>query len=91
MRIDWDDNKSEKLKIDRGLSFEEIREAIEKPHLMETKNDDPEQYIGIGFANGILVSVVYEFREDTEGEFIWLITYWKATKQEAKRYEKFRK
>lgn len=58
---------------------------------METKNDDPEQYIGIGFANGIQIAIVYEFREDSEGEFIWLVTYWKATKQEAKRYEKFSK
>jgi len=58
---------------------------------MAKKNDDPEQYIGIGFSNGLLITVVYEFREDTDGNFIWLITYWKSTKSETNIYEKYRK
>lgn len=91
MRIDWDDNKSKKLKQDRGLSFNDVCEVIIGPHPMARKNDDPEQYTGIGFAKGLLITVVYEFREDLEGEFIWLVTYWKTTKAEAKIYEKYKK
>jgi uncharacterized DUF497 family protein len=91
MRIDWDDNKSEKLKRERGLSFEEASEAIKGPHPEVPRKEYPEQYIGIGFAKGILISLVHEFREDSDGEYIWLVTYWKATKKEAKEYEEFRK
>lgn len=54
------------------------------PHPLMRRNEDPEQWVGIGFAKGELVSVVHEFREDSFGEFIWLVTYWKATKEEAK-------
>lgn len=91
MRIDWDDSKSEKLKQERGLSFEEVSVVLEGPHPLARRHEDPEQWIGIGFVKDSLVSVVHEYREDDLGEFIWLITYWKATKEEAKIYEKFRK
>jgi uncharacterized DUF497 family protein len=91
MRIDWDDNKSEQLKHERGFSFEEVSTVIRQPHPMVRKNDDPEQYLGIGFVKGQLVTVVHEFREDADGEFVWLVTYWKTTKTEAKDYEEFRK
>lgn len=91
MRINWDDSKSEKLKKDRGLSFEEAAQAIEGRHFTAQKSEDPEQYLGVGFAKGELITVIYEFREDNEGEFIWLVTYWKATKKEAKYYEEFTK
>ena len=89
MRISWDDTKSAKLKKDRGLSLEEAAQVIQGPHCMAPKSEDPDQYIGIGFAKGELITVVHEFREDADGEFIWLVTYWKATKREAKFYEEF--
>jgi uncharacterized DUF497 family protein len=91
MRIDWDDDKSDKLKRERGLSFEEVSVVIEGPHPIVRKTDDPEQYLAIGFAKDKLVTVIHEFREDVHGEYIWLVTYWKATKAEVKIYEKFRK
>jgi uncharacterized DUF497 family protein len=91
MRIQWDDGKSEKLRRERGLSFEEAAEALRGLFCLVPKNEDPEQFLGIGFAKGQLISVVFEYREGLEGEFIWLVTYWKATKQEAREYEKFRK
>ena len=36
---------------------------------------------------GRLYSVIFETREDDEGEYFHLITLWKTTKQERKRYE----
>jgi len=45
----------------------------------------------IGFVQTSLLTLVFEYREDDLGEFIWLVTYWKATKTEAALYEKNRK
>ncbi len=89
MRINWDDSKSEKPKKERGLSLEEASQLfISGPYVIDKKSDDPEQYYAIGFAHGRLITLIYETRDDVEGEFTWLVTYWKATKTEAKIYEK---
>lgn len=66
MRIDWDDNKSEWLKRERGLSFDEASQIFGTGHVVDQKNDDPEQYYAIGFAQGQLITVIYEHREDEE-------------------------
>lgn len=88
MRINWDDAKSEKLKRERGLSLEEASVIIENPGpVTDKKSDDPEQSYAIGFAYGRLITLIFEIREDVDGEFIWLVTYWKATKAETKIYE----
>ncbi len=34
-----------------------------------------------------LYSVIFEIREDAEGEFLHLVTLWKATSEERKLYE----
>src|SRR5258708_38767634 len=39
MRIDWDDDKSDKLKRERGLSIEEVSVVIEGPHPVLRKTD----------------------------------------------------
>ena len=41
----------------------------------------------IGWASGRLYSVIFEIREDADGEYYHLITLWKATKEERKLYE----
>lgn len=89
MRVDWDDAKSEKLKSERGLSLVEAADVFKGLNCCARKNDCPEQYAVIGFSNGQLITLIVEYREDDLGEFIWLITYWKATKTEAKFYEEF--
>ncbi len=47
----------------------------------------PEQYRAIGWVSGRLYSVIFEIREDADGEYHHLITLWKATKGERKLYE----
>jgi len=42
---------------------------------------------GIGWVKGELYSVIFEVREDAEGEYHHLITLWKATKEEQKLYD----
>ena len=41
----------------------------------------------IGFVEGKLVTLIYEVREDNEGEYYHLVTYWPSTKTERKLYE----
>ncbi len=49
----------------------------------DIKSDEPEQYYSVGAAtNGTVVTLVYEYRYDEDGPYIWLVTLWKTTKQE---------
>ena len=90
MRFKFDSKKNEKLRRDprRRVGFIEIQEVWTHPHYVDCRSDDPEQYRAIGWVEGNLYSVIYEVREDEEGEYCHLITLWKATRQEEELYEK---
>lgn len=90
MRFKYDKEKSKKLKKDhrRKVDFEEIQEIWEHFHYVDCRSDDPEQFRAIGWVKGELYSVIYEVREDDDGEYYHLVTLWKATKQEENLYEK---
>jgi uncharacterized DUF497 family protein len=47
----------------------------------------PEQYLAIGWVDQRLYSVIFEIREDEEGELLHLVTLWKSTKEEIRTYE----
>ncbi len=87
MRITWDDSKSQRLKRDRGISFEEAQELFSCPYVVQQKNDDPEQYKAIGFVRGKLITLIVEVRQDNDGEYEHFVTLWKSTKGEVKDYE----
>ena len=89
MRFKFDKKKSEKLRNNpkRGIGFEEVREIWKHPYYEDCRSDDPEQYRAIGWVNGRLYSVIFEVREDKEGEYIHPVTLWKSTPQERKLYE----
>lgn len=89
MRFDWDNHKSQILESSRGYSLEEVAQIFAGDYVERMKNDDPEQFIAIGYLNNALLSVIYEVRYDDEGEYIWLITYWKSTKREREIYEQY--
>ncbi len=57
-------------------------------HYVDCRSDDPEQFRAIGWVQGKLYSVIYEVREDKDGEYYHLVTLWKTTKQEEELYEK---
>lgn len=85
---DWDENKSEILKRTRGLSLEEACKILEADnYILLRKNDDPEQWLAIGFIKSRLISLVYEERIEGDEEYIHLITYWDSTKREREIYE----
>ncbi len=89
MRFDWDNQKSQLLKQNRGYSLEEAAAILAGEYVEQIKRDDPEQFIAIGYLGSSLFSVIYEVRYDDQGEYIWLITYWKSTKREREIYEQY--
>jgi uncharacterized DUF497 family protein len=76
MRFDFDLRKSERLRANpkRGIGFEEAREIFFRPYYSDRRSDWPEQYRAIGWAGEKLYSVIFEVREDDEGEYYHLVT-----------------
>jgi uncharacterized DUF497 family protein len=89
MRFDWDDNKSQILKQNRGYSLAEAAIILSGEYVEQVKRDDPEQFIAIGYLGNSLLSIIYEVRYDQEGEYIWLVTYWRSTRREQEIYEQY--
>jgi uncharacterized DUF497 family protein len=90
MRFKFDREKSEKLRKDprRKIGFDEVQEIWNHYHYVDCRLDVPEQFRAIGWVQGKLYSVIYEVREDKDGEYYHLVTLWKTTKQEEELYEK---
>jgi uncharacterized DUF497 family protein len=87
MRFDWDERKSQLLQQQRGYSLQEVSRILEGDYVERVKQDDPEQFIAIGYLRDTLLSLIYEIQYDEEGEYLRLITYWKSTKREREIYE----
>ena len=90
MRFDYDPKKGGKLKRERGRDFDEIQEIFLHPHYLDHRNDDPEQWRAVGWSKGQLYTVIYEDREDEQGQHRHLVTLWKATAEEETIYDKNR-
>lgn len=89
MRFSFDPRKSERLRANRkrGIGFEEVREVFSRSYWLDRRVDVPEQHLAIGWVGDRLYSVVFEYREDDEGEIVHLVTLWKSTKEEIQLYE----
>lgn len=89
MRFWFDSQKSKRLRANphRGIGFEEAQELFSQPYWLDQRSDVPEQYRAIGWVHGRLYSVIFEVREDEEGEFLHLVTLWRSTKEEVRLYE----
>jgi uncharacterized DUF497 family protein len=89
MRFRFDERKSGRLRANpkRAIGFEEAQEVFSHPYYLDQRSDWPEQYRAIGWVGELLYAVIFEVREDEEGEYYHLVTLWKATKQEHKLYE----
>ena len=89
MRFAFDGQKSKRLRSNpkRGIGFEEAQETFERPYYLDQRSDIPEQYRAIGWVRERLYALIFEMREDRDGEYYHLVTLWKATKQEQKLYE----
>lgn len=73
----------------RGYSLEEVSRVLAGDYVEQVKRDDLVQFIAIGYLGNTLLSVIYEIRYDEEGEYVWLITYWKSTRREREVYEQY--
>ena len=89
MRFHFDPLKSMTLRKNpkRGIGFEQAQEIFERPYYQDLGSEIPEQYRAIGWVGQKLYTVIFEIREDEEGEFYHLVTLWKATGEEHKLYE----
>ncbi len=89
MRFKYDSEKDRQLRSNpkRGIGFEEAQEIWNHPYYEDYRKDAPEQFRVIGWASGMLYSIIYEVRYDEDGEYFHLVTLWKSTKQERALYE----
>jgi len=90
MRFHFDRQKSGRLRANpkRSIGFEEAQEIFSHPYYLDQRSDLPEQHRAIGWVGYQLYAVIFEGREDNEGEYYHLVTLWKAIKQEQQHYEK---
>jgi len=89
MRFSFDPRKSKRLRANsrRGIGFEEARELFSRPYWLDQRSDFPEQFLAVGWVGDRLYSVIFEIRQDEEGEVFHLVTLWKSTKEEIRLYE----
>ncbi len=89
MRVRFDRKKSAQLRANpkRAIGFEEAQELFERPYYLDQRCDFPEQYRAIGWVQGCLYTLIFEIRNDREGEYSHLVTLWKSTKAERRLYE----
>ena len=84
MRFSFDLRKSKRLRANRrrGIGFEEAQELFSQPYWLDQRTDEPEQYRAMVWVGDRLYSVIFEVREDEEGEIFHLVTLWRSTKEE---------
>jgi uncharacterized DUF497 family protein len=89
MRFHFDARKSNRLRSNprRGIGFEEAQEIFLHPFYLDQRLEVPEQQRAIGWVADRLYTLIFEVREDAEGEYYHLVTLWKATRQEQQLYE----
>jgi|SRR4051794_28310109 uncharacterized DUF497 family protein len=70
MRFHFDERKSGRLRANprRGMGFEEVQEVFSHAYYLDQRWDVPEQYRAIGWVGEQLYTVIFEVREDEEGE-----------------------
>lgn len=89
MRFHFDERKNRQLRANtkRGIGFEQVQEIFSHPYYLDRRSDWLEQYRAIGWVGEFLYSVIFEMREDKEGEYYHLVTLWRAIRQEQQLYE----
>ena len=86
MRIKFDPRKNREVKRKHGVSLREAQEIFDQAYLTDQRHDDPQKFRAIGWSGGRLCSIIFELRQDFEGEYFHLIAAWIATKEEEQSY-----
>jgi uncharacterized DUF497 family protein len=89
MRFHFDLRKSRRLRSNpkRGIGFEEVQEIFSHPYYLDERADESGQFRAIGWVGQQLYSLIFEVRDDADGEFLHLVTLWRATRKEKELYE----
>lgn len=89
MRFRFDLRKRKRLRANprRGIGPEEARELFSRPYWLDRRSDVPERFLAVGWVGDRLHSVIFEIRQDEEGEVLHLVTLWRSTKEEIRLYE----
>jgi len=89
LRFKFDAEKSATLRSNpkRGVGFEEAQTLWERPYYLDRRSEAPEQFRAIGWVGDKLYSVIFETRTDADGEYLHLVTLWRATREEQELYE----
>jgi uncharacterized DUF497 family protein len=90
MRFKYSRAKSTRLRATRGVGFDQVQEMWNHPYYLDQRREVPEQWRAIGWVGERLYSVIFEERMDANGEYIHLVTLWRATKEEEALYEQNR-
>ena len=87
MRFRFDPEKSKRLRTnpERGIDFEEVQTLFEAEYITDRRSDDPEQFRAIGWVSGRVYSVIYEVRQDENGEYYHLVILWRRWRKRAWR------
>ena len=90
MRFHFDPLKSTRLRKNpkRGIGFEEVQEIFTRPYYQDQRSDLPEQYRAIGWVDEKLYSLIFEMREDEEGEFYRLVTRYGRPRERSENFMK---
>jgi hypothetical protein len=73
--------------IPSAIGFEEVQEIFSHPYYLDERSDLPDQHRAIGWVGERLYTVIFEVREDQQGEYFHLVTLWKSTREERTLYE----
>jgi uncharacterized DUF497 family protein len=87
MRVRWDEEKRQRVLAERDIDFDHLNDLLYTPYLEDQRSELPEQYRIIGFEDLKLTTFIVEYRNDESGEYVWVVTAWRLTKQEYKSYE----
>jgi uncharacterized DUF497 family protein len=89
MRFHFDERKSKRLREipSAGSVLRRRRRSSCIPTTLTSATDLPEQYRAIGWVGERLYALIFEVREDQEGDYYHLVTLWRATRQEQQLYE----
>jgi uncharacterized DUF497 family protein len=91
MRFHFDLRKSQRLRANprRGIGFEEAQDIFAHPYYLDQRLNLPAQHRAIGWVGERLYTVIFEIREDRDGDYYHLVTLWKATQEEQQLYEEY--
>ena len=90
MRFHFDPLKSTRLRKNpkRGIGFEEVQEIFTRPYYQDQRSGLPEQYRAIGWVDEKLYLLIFEMREDEEGEFYHLVTRYGRPRERSENFMK---